>query len=95
MKETESLKPMEPHGVTLKERKKATLTGVTDVTSFSDEEVVLKIGGGEVILSGEGLHIEQLNLQEGSLNVEGKLTALEYADVPEKRKGGLMSRFFR
>lgn len=83
-----------PHSIVLENRKKARLTGVTDVTGFSDEEVILKTQGGEIILSGEGLHIEHLNLEEGSLNVEGNISALEYGDLPEKRRS-VFSRFLR
>ena len=47
-----------------------------------------------VALLGAGLHISQLNLEEGKVTVEGHIAALEYGDAPSARRG-LLSRVFR
>ena len=47
------------------------MPGVADVEAFNEEEVVLLTDMGVIVLSGEGLHIVKLNLDEGVLAVEG------------------------
>lgn len=54
---------------------------------------MLETSEGEVALLGEGLHIEQLNLEDGQLDVTGSISAVEYSDLsPRKERRGLFSR---
>lgn len=76
-----------PHSLTMTGRERASLCGVTAVSCFNDQEVVLETTAGEVAVVGEGLHIEQLNLEDGELNVTGEITAIEYSDLAPKRRG--------
>lgn len=87
--------PARAHSVTMENRSAAQLTGVTDVSSFNEQEIVMVSDQGEIALLGEGLHISQLNLEEGKVTVEGRIAALEYANAPSNKKGGLFSRVFR
>lgn len=66
------------HALSLEGRERARLSGVTAVICFHDQEVVLETSEGEVALLGEGLHIEQLNLEEGRLDVTGLIAGIEY-----------------
>lgn len=75
-----------PHTLTLEGRTKAHLAGVTAVSCFNDQEVVLETTAGEVAIEGEQLHIEQLNLEEGQLNVTGEISAIEYSSLTPKRE---------
>ncbi|MDO5298180.1 MAG: YabP/YqfC family sporulation protein [Clostridia bacterium] len=89
--EGESIKmPLRAHTLTLEGRSRAKLAGVTAVSCFNDQEVVLETSEGEVALLGENLHIEQLNLDDGQLDVTGSISGIEYSDRKEKR--GLFSR---
>ena len=38
-----------------------------------------------IALMGAGLHIEQLNLEDGQLDVTGEISAIEYSDIAPKR----------
>ncbi len=69
-----------PHSLTLESRSRARLTGVSAVSCFNDQEVVLETIEGELTLLGEGLHIEQLNLEDGRLEVAGSIAGLEYSE---------------
>ncbi len=84
-----------PHSVQMDDRKRAVLTGVTDVASFNEQEVVVLTQEGDVSLVGDGLHISHLNLEEGKLTVEGKIAGIEYGDAPSQKRGGILSRLFR
>ena len=81
------------HTLTLEGRTSARLTGVTAVSCFTDREVVLETGEGEVALLGERLHIEQLNLDDGALDVTGEIAGIEYnGPVGGKEKRSLFGR---
>ena len=68
------------------------LTGVTAVSCFNDREVVLETGEGEVALLGENLHIEQLNLDDGQLDVTGEIAGVEYETPRKQERRGLFGR---
>ena len=81
------------HALSLEGRERARLSGVTAVICFHDQEVVLETTAGEVAVVGEGLHIEQLNLEAGQLNVTGEICAIEYSDLaPKRERKGLFGR---
>ena len=76
------------HTLTMEGRARARLTGVDAVCCFNEREIVLETCEGEIALLGDGLHIEQLDLQAGQLDVTGEIAGVEYngpARVKEKR----------
>ena len=83
-----------PHNVILEDRKRLTVTGVSDVDSFDEQTIVVYTGMGELTLRGNGLHISRLNTETGELNVTGTVYAMAYTD--ERSKGdGMFSRLFK
>ena len=84
---------MKPHILTLEGRARARLTGVAAVCCFNDREIVLETSEGEIALLGEGMHIEQLNLEEGQLDVTGEIAGVEYnGPVRKKERRGFFTR---
>jgi len=69
---------MAEHSLKLAERRKLELTGVNNVNSFDEEEIVLETGLGHLCVLGQELHIIMLNLDEGKVAIEGNITSLEY-----------------
>ena len=85
-----------PHGVSLDNRSRAVLSGVSDVKSFHEEEVVLDTAGGEMIITGKSLHIAKFTLEDGNLIMDGRIDAIAYQDSGKSRKGGsVLGRMFR
>ena len=80
-----------PHRLTLAERKKLTVTGVTEVISFEDTQVILQTGMGTLSVQGSQLQLKTLSLEGGQVEVEGTVSALVYE---EARQGGWFSRLF-
>ena len=83
-----------PFGLTLEKREKAVLTGVTDVQRFDETEVVLHTHGGRLTLTGTGLHVSSLQLEEGRLLVDGTIDSASY-DSGMPRSGGRRGGFLR
>ena len=80
-----------PHKLQLNERKKLTMTGVTEVVSFDETTVVLQTSLGVLIVQGQQLQLKNLSLEGGQVAVEGAISALSYE---EPRQGG-WRRLFR
>jgi len=84
---------VKPHTLTLEGRARARISGVTAVCCFNEQEIVLETSEGEVALLGQRLHIGQLNLEEGNLDVTGEIAGVEYnGPVNRKEKHGLLAR---
>ncbi|MBR1586002.1 MAG: sporulation protein YabP [Clostridia bacterium] len=71
-------------------RRAAALTGISEVIAFDDNQVILSTDQGDVALTGEGLHVTRLMLEEGQLTVEGRIDSVFYSQ--RKRRRGLFRR---
>ena len=85
--------PTQPHQLIMQDRRQVELTGVADVDSFDENTVIVYTSLGQLTVRGSGLHIQQLNLEGGSLSIEGQVDSLLYADTV--KGGGFFSRLFR
>ncbi len=81
-----------PHKLTLSERKKLTMSGVTEVVSFEEDAVILKTALGTLVIQGRDLQLKTLSLEGGQVDVEGTISALIYEEP--KRSGGALRRLF-
>ena len=78
--------------MSLENREKLSLTGVTDVSGFDESLIVLVTALGPLAVRGEELHIDRIDLNAGELEVRGKIRELSYEEPA--REGGLWSRLF-
>ena len=78
------------HKLTLNERSKLTLTGVTEVVSFEENTVILKTALGTLIIQGRQLQLKTLSLEGGQVEVQGTVCALSYEEP--KSGGGFLRR---
>lgn len=81
-----------PHKLTLSERSKLTMTGVTEVVSFDEEAVVLRTGLGTLVVQGSQLQLKTLSTDGGQVAVEGTVSAMTYEEP--RNKGGWKHRLF-
>ncbi len=82
----------------LKNRESLEVSGVRQVESFDDKSVVLETTLGLLsIRGGSGLHINQLNVEEEKLEMEGEITILEYSPDRAQLRGGkgLLARLLK
>ncbi len=83
------------HNVRMDNRENSVFTGVLDVESFDEHQVVMLTAQGTLVLTGKGLHIGRLDLEAGEVHVEGLIAALEYEDSVPLAKPGFFSRILR
>ena len=85
--------PASPQRIELSGRESLTVSGVEDVVSFDEHEILLDTLEGTLLLRGEGMHINKLSVESGELQIEGLIDTLEYSDSAPSRPG-LLSRIF-
>lgn len=92
MEKEQGNRPAAPrtHTLSMENRQRAALTGVSEVLAFDENQVILMTENGEIALTGEGLHVTRLMLEEGQLTVEGKLDSIFYTQ--RSRRRGLFRR---
>ncbi len=66
--------------LTLENRKKLTLTGVTSLDSFSDREIVLKVGSAKLRIGGERLKVLAFSEGTGNFAASGDIRSLRYGE---------------
>ena len=69
-----------PHGLTLQDRKKITMSGVNDVQTFDEKQVIVLTTQGRLVIRGSGLHVDQLSLETGDLQLSGHIDTMEYTE---------------
>ncbi|MHB1128161.1 MAG: sporulation protein YabP [Bacillota bacterium] len=84
------------HMISMEDRHNLNMTGVLHVESFDDGQIILETNMGVVILEGESLNINHLNLEKGDLLVSGSIRSLCYVEGKgHKAKGSLWQRLMK
>ncbi len=83
---TEQVK--KPHTITLENRKRLVIEGVSDVIRFDDLSAELSTSLGDLIVEGEQLRIEAFDTERGVVTLTGSIRTLDYLDSKDlSRKG--------
>jgi len=91
--EDKKMMPAKEHKAIIDNRKKITLTSVTKALSANDKGVILQLHGHKAHISGSGLHIAKLDVDQGVAEVEGHITGLKYVGGGES--GGGLKRLWK
>lgn len=67
-----------PHKLILDNRKKLTVTGVSEVVSFDEDGIILHTDMGRLHVLGRQLQLKQLTPEGGNVAVEGQVESLTY-----------------
>jgi sporulation protein YabP len=81
----------------LESRKKLSLSGVLEVLSFNDSQIVLNTSFGELIIKGNELKINKLDVQNGDISMIGTIISFVYSGKEGKVKEteSILQRLFR
>ena len=85
------------HKVILENRSRGTITGIQEVVSFDENQIVLDTDMGMLTVKGKNLHVSRLTLEKGETDIDGSIDSLAYSSNEAYRKSGesLFSRLFR
>ena len=92
----EEKKILSTHSLMLENRQNGRITGVKDIKSFDEKEILLFTQAVKLVIKGEQLHVKQLDLEKGEVDLEGKVDSLTYLSKnTDNRDESLFRRMFR
>lgn len=84
------------HRLTLINRQNGMITGVQDVHSFHEDEIMFLTEAGKLQIKGEQLHVKRLDLEKGEADIEGKVSSFTYLSKNmDKKEESVLKRMFR
>lgn len=86
---------MENHNITVENRERITVTEVSDVDSFNEQTVIVALKQGGLLIKGEKLHIQKLDLSEGKVVISGSLQSLTYTEKANKGESGFLKKILK
>lgn len=81
-----------PHKLALNQRNHLTMSGVTEVVSFDENEVIVNTDLGRLTVQGQQLQLKTLSVEGGQIVVEGSIASLQYEEP--RHSGGWLRRLF-
>src|SRR5699024_7843314 len=82
--------------VSTKRRKEIEINGDSERDRFDNEEFLIETNMGYLIICGQNQQLKNLNVEEGIVQIQGKVYELTYVDEHQQEKAkGLFSRLFR
>ena len=92
----EEKKILSTHSLMLENRQNGRITGVKDIKSFDEKEMLLFTQAGKLVIKGEQLQVKQHDLEKGEVDLEGKVDSLTYLSKnTDNRDESLFKRMFR
>lgn len=84
------------HRLSMEQRRDCKITGVVEVHSFDENNILMETVDGMLTIKGGNLHVSRLNLEKGEADVDGKVDSLIYSDKSTlaKKGEGLLTRLF-
>ncbi len=85
------------HSIKMDQRENIFITGVNDVISFDEESAIIDTAMDILVINGQNLHINKLNLEDGQVSMDGQISGLHYeqAGAFGKNKSSFLSKIFK
>ncbi len=85
------------HKLMLNNRRTCNLSGVNDVLSFDEHEIILETDQGMLMIKGSDLHVNRLMLDKGEVDIDGKFDSFTYSEQTSIGAKGesLIARLFK
>lgn len=83
--------------ITLKNRKQLEIRGIKKLESLNPNEFYMSTNLGDLLVRGEDLEMQQLDIDKGNLWITGMIYSLEYLDEPKvkKNKQNIIGKIFK
>ncbi|MDR0947652.1 MAG: YabP/YqfC family sporulation protein [Ruminococcus sp.] len=69
------------NNIILEERKRMSVSGVTDVDRFDEDIIHIYTTLGELTVKGHDLHVNDMSVTTGEMNIEGSIDSIIYGDM--------------
>ncbi|APC42387.1 sporulation protein YabP [Clostridium estertheticum] len=82
--------------LTLENRRKLTINGVIEVINFNENQILLNTDVGIMMVKGQELKMNKLDVQNGDVIITGKVDSFVYmSDKGKVKKDSIIARLFR
>ncbi len=85
----------EQHQLTIINREKVTINGVLHIVNYDESTIELKTTAGALIIKGNNFNVTNLNLETGNLEIDGKVTSLNYREGQDIHGKNLWQRLLK
>lgn len=87
--------PEKEQRISLDNRKRLVITGVTDTDKFNESSVLLYTCMGELLVKGKDLRVSSLSVENGEMVIEGMISAVIYGDSNVNSPLSFFGRIFK
>ena len=81
------------HDVILRSRKRIEMSGINEVSSFDEKEIIAQADNLGISIEGEKLKIERFDAEKGELTINGLINGLYYYSKEVKKKKSIVGLF--
>lgn len=74
------------HELKLENRNKLSITGINKIDSLNSDEFLIQTNQGLLLVRGENLVMQQLDIDKGNIWIEGNVIGLEYISETKEKK---------
>jgi len=85
------------HKLSILDRQRAQITGITKVISIEEQQISLITEAGKIVISGKNLHAGKLDVVAGVLEFTGMVNSICYSDykTASEKATGFIGRLFK
>ena len=92
---SENITGTRPQNLIIESRERLFISGVTDIESFDEEQLLVKTVLGDMIIAGKRFNVKKLNVDSGDLELVGYVISITYREKQQREKGGILKRMFK
>ena len=81
------------HEFHLKNRNRLNLTGVREVISYNEKNILLDTTQGTLVIKGKDLKLKQLNLENSKIRIKGHINLMNYKE--QKEQSSFFEKLFK
>ena len=78
--------PPRAHALTLENRARLTVTGVTRIVSCDELGATLQTPLGDLTIGGQGMQVSELSVRTGEVHISGQIEYLQYTENQQSKK---------
>lgn len=86
---------MENHRISIENRVMTTINDIVEIDSFDESEIRATLKQGALVIKGENMNIQRLDLQTGEAEIAGRIDSLMYVKVREKGEKSLLAKILK
>ena len=91
--QTEVSQKLKPHNLIMENRNSLNISGVRDIDSFDEKQIILYTELGELVIKGKGLSVDNFDNTTGNFKLTGMINALIYTE--NRKNVGFFTKLLR